>query len=453
MLLFPPPLEISDTEGFTKEKDIFGRSTIGQGLTNIVMNVANSTVIAIDGQWGSGKTIFLKMWAGELRKLGFPVVYIDAFKNDYAEDAFTAIASEIILLAQEQRKIEAPAAKKFVTQAIGAGKIILRSGIKLGVKLATAGALEASDLGALADDVAKETSELEDKYLGELLTKQSEQKQAIQLFQEALAELPSLLATEKENAAPSTAKPLVVIIDELDRCRPSFALQILERIKHFFAVPHVHFVLGAHLTQLQNSVMVAYGSQIDALNYLQKFIHLTLHLTDTTNEPSRRVRTKYIQHLLYLMEFQQDQTAQYAASYYQHTAECHNLSLRAIERIMSTLAISLTYKPDSLPCPTTILVALCLLKITNPPLYVKAKEGRVSFDELRVPLGFAAEANDEAKNALKQIGDYWLFCTLPNIPENSELNRFNPGLRQFDIERQQIVPLVANAVIDRLTPA
>src|SRR5262245_21374497 len=104
MHLFLPPLKIGDTEGFTKENDTFGREHLGKGLTNLVTSVADPLVIAVDGQWGSGKTTFLKMWAGELRKAGFGVVYFDAFENDYAEDAFTAIASELISLAQEKRK-------------------------------------------------------------------------------------------------------------------------------------------------------------------------------------------------------------------------------------------------------------------------------------------------------------------------------------------------------------
>src|SRR5262245_60944601 len=114
MHLFPPPLEIGDTEGFTREKDIFKRSTIGRGLTNVLTNVSDPTVIAVDGQWGSGKTTFLKMWAGELRKAGIPVVYFDAFENDYAEDAFTAIASQLVSLAQERRKANSRAVQTFV---------------------------------------------------------------------------------------------------------------------------------------------------------------------------------------------------------------------------------------------------------------------------------------------------------------------------------------------------
>jgi predicted KAP-like P-loop ATPase len=265
MHIFVPALEVGDTEGFTLEKDIFGRASLGLGMTNLLSSISDPVVLALDGQWGSGKTTFLKMWAGELRKAGFPVVYLDAFRNDYEDDPFMAVAGEIIALADAQRKADTAAAKVFIRKAIGAGKVILRSGLKLGVKAATLGALDTADLEGVASDWAKEASELEDKYLGELLTKHGEQKKAIQAFQDALADLPGLLSPNTPEGSDS--KPLVIIIDELDRCRPVFALQVLERIKHFFSAPKVHFVLGAHLGQLSNSVKAAYGADIDSHLY------------------------------------------------------------------------------------------------------------------------------------------------------------------------------------------
>lgn len=452
MHLFPPSLEISDTEGFAK--DIFGRSQIGAGLTNFVTSVTDPTVIVVDGQWGSGKTTFLRMWAGELRKAGVPVVYFDAFQNDYAEDAFTAIASELVSLAQEQRKANTRAAKAFVDKAVGAGKVILRSGLKLGVKLATVGALEAADLEKVAGDVAKEASELEDKYLGELLTKQREQKEAIKSFHEALAELPALLTQEREGEvqAGSEQKALVVIIDELDRCRPVFALQILERVKHFFAVPRVHFVLGAHLAQLQNSVKVAYGSNIEAHLYLQKFIHLTLHLVDSALHRHQRTNVRFIEHLVHAMQFPSDTTVEWAKEYFVHVADKRQLSLRAIERVMSTLAIALASKPANILSPVAILLGLCVLKVMDPDLYVKAKGGTIVWDEVKGPLGFTVTPDENERHRVEHAAQHWEFCTAPKLADDSHLNRFGERLWEHHLERHQLVPFVANAIMDRLAP-
>jgi hypothetical protein len=78
--------------------------------------------------------------------------HFDAFQNDYAKDTFTALASEIVVLAEEQRKVETDAAKVFLEKAVGAGKILLRSCLKLDVKAATLGALDGE---RVASDVAQ----------------------------------------------------------------------------------------------------------------------------------------------------------------------------------------------------------------------------------------------------------------------------------------------------------
>ena len=104
MRIFPAELQIGELEGFSPEKDIFGRKELGLSLTQLFRSVAEPTVLAVDAQWGAGKTAFLKMWAGELRQAGFSVVYFDAFQHDYSEDAFTAIASHVVTLVREKKK-------------------------------------------------------------------------------------------------------------------------------------------------------------------------------------------------------------------------------------------------------------------------------------------------------------------------------------------------------------
>lgn len=451
MHLFPPPLVIRDTEGFTREKDIFGRATIGRGLTNILMNVTNPLVIAVDGQWGSGKTTFLKMWAGELRKAGIPIVYFDAFEHDYAEDAFTAIAGQLVSLAQERRKADASAVQTFVHRAVGAGKVILRGGLKVGVKLATAGALEAADFGNAASDIAKHVSDLEDTYLGELLTKEREQKGAIQSFRDALADLPNLLLQDQDGEPRNAAKqkPLIIIIDELDRCRPVFALQVLERIKHFFAVPRVHFVLGANLGQLRNSVIVAYGPTINAHTYLQKFIHLTLPLVDAAIHRHQRTNVKFIDHLVEVMQFENSKTVESAKEYFEHVAEKRNLSLREIERLMSTLAIALAHKPEGIYSPIAIILGLCVLKVLDPDLYANGKSGTLVWDEVKKPLGLPG--GDDGM--VGTVSKHWQFCTDPTLVDSNPLHSaFGVRLSEYNLDRRQVVPWVANAVMDRLLP-
>ena len=106
--------------------------------------------------------------------------------------------------------------------------------------------------------------------------KAEDQHNAMQQFSEALSALTS-------DAEGNTQK-LVIVIDELDRCRPDYALSLLEIIKHFFAFDHVHFVLGVNLSELENSVKARYGTGIDAGLYLQKFVTLTMGLPTRTDD-------------------------------------------------------------------------------------------------------------------------------------------------------------------------
>ena len=92
MRLFPQELEITETEGFTPEKDIFGLKDFGQNLTRIVTNLDGPAVLLLDAPWGTGKTTFIKMWRGELSKLSVSSIYFDAFANDYLDDGFLAVA-------------------------------------------------------------------------------------------------------------------------------------------------------------------------------------------------------------------------------------------------------------------------------------------------------------------------------------------------------------------------
>ncbi len=314
------------------------------------------------------------------------------------------------------------------------------------MKLLSAGALDAADLKDAAGAVATELGVLEDKYVGDLLTKRREEVSAIDAFQGALKALPSLLS----KGDGSEARPLVIIVDELDRCRPSFALQILERVKHFFSVPSVHFLFGVHLVQLRNSIKVAYGADINAQLYLQKFINLTLHLVDDAIRYDDRVATKYIQYLFGAMQIPQDQAALFAVPYFRHLAEGRGLSLRSIEQIVSTYAIAQAFKDTTQYCPIYVLVGLCALKVVSPELYIRAKAGTITFDDLRVALGFADPMEQRDRLSLQSIRDAWQFFCGPEAPADSKLRRFGTELHMWSLGREDVIPFIANNIVDRL---
>lgn len=71
---------------------------------------------------------------------------------------------------------------------------------------------------------------------------------------------------------------LVIFIDELDRCKPDYALSLMERIKHFFDDERVTFVFAVNLSQLQHMVKSYYGFAFDATRYLDKFFDIQMTL-------------------------------------------------------------------------------------------------------------------------------------------------------------------------------
>lgn len=383
MRLFPPPLDIGDTEGFSPEKDTFGRAQLGRGLTNLVGTISDPLVIAVDGQWGSGKTTFLKMWAGELRKQGFPVIYFDAFEHDYVGDAFAAVAGEIVALLKRLKKTNSPAGKRFLRKAVAAGFVVAKAGVRIGAKAATLGALDGPEFKVIADDVATAVADFADNYIGELVAKREKERDAIIGFRQALSELPKLLSAHED--AP---KPLIFILDELDRCRPTFALELLERIKHFFSVGNVHFVIGVHGKQLRSSIRLTYGSDVDAAQYLQKFINLFFYLYDAADSERARTARKYINYLRRALEF--DPADRDLVDAIQivlgDVAVARDMSLREIERVMTTVAIAIASTPENHFRPGVIIAGLAILKVVEPDLYLKAKRGALSFDEVRLAL-------------------------------------------------------------------
>ncbi len=79
--------------------------------------------------------------------------------------------------------------------------------------------------------------------------------------------------------------PITIIVDELDRCRPTYAIKVLEEIKHLFDVPGVAFLLGLHGQQLEHSVRAAYGQGFDSAAYLRRFFNRRYSLKSVSLEP------------------------------------------------------------------------------------------------------------------------------------------------------------------------
>lgn len=84
---------------------------------------------------------------------------------------------------------------------------------------------------------------------------------------------------------------IILLIDELDRCKPLFAIKLLESIKHIFNVNNMSFVFALDMAQLSHSVKKVYGNDIDAPGYICRFFD---YITKMPNPNTR----KYIEYLM-----------------------------------------------------------------------------------------------------------------------------------------------------------
>lgn len=439
MRIFPPPLQIGEEEGFSPEKDLFQRAEFGKGIANLLLNSSDPLVLMLDAPWGTGKTTFIKMLAGHLRTNGFPVVYFDAFENDHVDNGFIALAAEVIRLSKTRKKEKSSKHKAFVKKAARAGGVLLRMSAKVGVKAATLGAIDAADLDSLksvASDIAKETSTKADEYVESLLNLQSQERETLEGVRQALGELAESLSPDDEKQK----KPLVFIIDELDRCKPTFALELLEKIKHIFSIQNVHFLLSTHLSQLENTVRSSYGSDTDARTYMQKFYNVILHFPEQGFYRSERSIPKYFAYLSDVM-----QLASEDIDLIRSVAEARQFSLRTIERIVTCIAIARNFTPENYLWLNPILAGLSILKITDPTMFQHALRGRLALDDIEAAFAIPSWPDDGATNSTWHL-DWWTFCLAKDEKDFPDLDwhGFKQSLFKYSIrDRGSIVRLMA----------
>ena len=96
MRTLPKEIDIDPSDPF--KNDTLGKKEYAVQLKNLMEQVEEPLVLAINAPWGEGKTTFVKMWQILLEQKGFKTVFFDAFANDYIHDPFLAVVSEIYSL-------------------------------------------------------------------------------------------------------------------------------------------------------------------------------------------------------------------------------------------------------------------------------------------------------------------------------------------------------------------
>lgn len=329
------------------EGDLFKRRELAVQLTGYIDRLRDGTVLAIDAPWGEGKSWFGKNWAATLKTEGYRVIFLDAFQQDYIEDPFLLIASEINELIASDQKLAIVLTEK----AAKVMKAILPVGTKVLMNIASRLALGSSDGSQVVEDAIADATQ---KWLENKIEDHAKEKESLESFRNVLREF-----------CESQEKPVVFFIDELDRCRPTFAVRLIERLKHFFDVPNLVFVLLLNRNQLEKAIKGVYGQETDATSYLGKFIHLYLKLpkkVEATNNHSN-ANWNYLHKLEEHYKFERSQHLDHFIESLSVFASTMGMSLRDLEKGMALLAI------NGIDNSATYLAWPVALKLKHPEIF------------------------------------------------------------------------------------
>lgn len=244
-------------------------------------------VVNLNGAWGTGKTYFVNEWKKLLEspEHGHIAIKIDAWESDYLNDPLAIIIAELLEQIKSNIKnydARFRNAERNVASAIfNMGKSMLPIGSKIVGKhlfgeaatneildLITAATGSVTDHKALKDDLNMGDLGLE------VANQHKRHKQFTQDFKKQARELIDFALEDNPN------KQVFIFIDELDRCRPTYAIEMLETVKHLFNIPDFIFVLSTDTNQLQHSIKAVYGHEFDSHEYLSRFFEQRLTLPE-----------------------------------------------------------------------------------------------------------------------------------------------------------------------------
>ena len=337
-------------------QDEFNRKPIAENIIRLLTSPIDLSPMVIDGGWGTGKTEFCQKLIRLMQEQhpDYRPVYIDAFRSDHSGEPLLALLAEIIKTCtppkdSDEKLIEEHKDRiRRITKAAG---FLMKTVAKAAV---------GHVLKQNTDDLAEELQQImnddqEADSLAETVTDAAATiaSHTIDATVEALLKeqieaeknLKTLKACLKEFAE---AKPIILFIDELDRCRPDYAVDMLEVIKHVFEVENVKIVLVTNTKQLRAAINHRYGVEVDAQKYLDKFLKYSFALPDKIVAPfgmiQALVSVEYFKQLIRKSRMADElrsliEERNGTINFISDMIERNNISLRETERLVRFLEI------------------------------------------------------------------------------------------------------------------
>ena len=362
MRIRPVDIDVQDSDPF--QHDCLSRKEFASAISSIIKNTDGSAVLSIEGEWGSGKSTFLRMWTSSLKSGDkVQVITFNAWETDYAEDPLIAIIGELESQL-EDRENKSVLIKKLQTHA----GMLARRAVPALLKSLTYGMLD------LNEHIERSAADVTEKFASDLINKYSEQQNALNDFRDALGGI------------ANSEQKLVIVIDELDRCRPTYAVEMLERIKHLFTVDGIIFIIAMDRKQLGSSIKCLYGNEMNVDGYLRRFIDLSCRLpvVSISDFLNASFHAFGIDELIASRPRQRSEFGQPndVKNILIKFFEANKLALRTQQQVLVRLMLVLASTPNRnavFPIPTATLL---FIKSLNEDVYLSFVTRKISVQEL-----------------------------------------------------------------------
>lgn len=298
------------------EEDKFARTETASILKEIVNALDEGCVIGLNGKWGTGKSAFISMWSKYMESSGYTVINCNAWENDSLQNPLLGIISEF----------------QKVSNMVGNGKFqrafnsVLKT-LNVRTCLSMTNDYIRNRVGIDINEYIKENDDSVEKVLSECLAEYNESIKVQKKFKEAL----SLYVKEC-----SPCHPLIFVIDELDRCNPTYAVKTLEVIKHMFSVPRVVFVLAIDKEQLCHSINGYFGSEkFNSEEYLRRIIDVEYQLPRADSDKVvNALMERFNFDKIYGTSQQEINNKEELAAFLEMLYDEHDLSIRQLEKFL-----------------------------------------------------------------------------------------------------------------------
>lgn len=371
MRITAKPLTVTAENPFAE--DTLNRKPAAEAIVNLLKNTAGEHyVIGLNAVWGQGKTTFLRMLQQHLNNNDINCLLVNAWKNDFSQQPMLTLLSDFNEAINSWR--QASGLSKTPESIIRFGKNasnVLKAVAPAVVRISTGGIVGDETIGKLVSSLAEESTK-------EALEQHQKARESIDVFKENLANIAKEMGKVGEGKKP---RPLVVLVDEIDRCRPDFAVNYLECIKHFFNVPNVVFIVATDREQLGHSLRTLYGAGMDVDGYLRRFVNLEFNLPT----PDRKrfgyalIRKFELEEKLSSFISQEEGDAgEQLKELFVFLAEATDMSLRDMEKAATLIALVLLSTQDEKLLFAPLVAMLITLKIKKPELYASYVNGEVT---------------------------------------------------------------------------